>query len=136
MNTIVELELAEDMLCKIEEFSEANKLSFDEVVELAVKKLFVTGNKKYITPEDIQNVIASIDYNAIPDSTILLCVITLKNGAKVIGKNYGSIDPTRYNYEVAKEMSFKDAVEKIWELEGYLLRQQLYEKNLVSDCGN
>ena len=67
----------------------------------------------------------SESYHTFPDATVTVCLLTLRNGAKVIGHNYGAIDPSRQNWETGKQAARTMAVEKVWELEGYLLRERL-----------
>ena len=70
--------------------------------------------------------IVSEQYHVFEDTTVTVCCLNLINGAKVIGYNYGSIDPTQQNWELGKATARAMAVEKVWELEGYLLRQRLF----------
>ena len=78
-----------------------------------------------LTPADIDKAIVSESYHTFPDATVTVCLLTLRNGAKVIGHNYGAIDPSRQNWETGKQAARTMAVEKVWELEGYLLRERL-----------
>lgn len=78
-----------------------------------------------LTPAEIDKAIVSETYHTFPDTTVTVCLLTLRNGAKVIGHNYGAIDPTRQNWEMGKQAARAIAVEKVWELEGYLLRERL-----------
>lgn len=84
-----------------------------------------------LSPKDIDDVIIYEQYEVIGSSTITICTLTLRNGAKVVGHNYGSIDPSRQNWDIGRQEAKKKAVEKVWELEGYLLRQRLFEAGVV-----
>jgi hypothetical protein len=78
-----------------------------------------------LTPADINAaIVREIDY-AFPNTTVTVCLLTLRNGAKVIGHNYGAIDPSRHSAVIGRLEARKMAVEKVWELEGYLLRERL-----------
>lgn len=57
------------------------------------------------------------------------CIIILDNGFKVDGIS-ACIDPTRYNEQIGKECAYEEAYNKIWQLEGYLLKQGMYEQAL------
>lgn len=59
---------------------------------------------------------------------VTICIIILENGFKVEGTS-ACVDPSRYNEEIGQEEAYKNAFEKIWEKEGYLLKQQLHEAN-------
>lgn len=81
--------------------------------------------EKRVTPERIAEVIVSESVDYMPGTTITLCTLHLRNGTKVVGINYGAIDPARQNWEIGAQEARKQAVEKVWELEGYLLRERL-----------
>ena len=80
-----------------------------------------------LTPADIEAAIAGTDYHVFPGTTVTVCMLTLRNGAKTIGYNYGPIDPARQDWEQGKKAAHAMAVEKVWELEGYLLRERLHQ---------
>lgn len=76
-----------------------------------------------VTPERIEQVIENTDFYVFPGTTVTVCLLTLKNGAKVVGHNYGAIDATRQDWATGRFEARAMAVEKVWELEGYLLRE-------------
>lgn len=78
-----------------------------------------------VTEDMITAAIMHVDYLTLPDTQITVCAITLRNGAKVLGHNYGAIDPARQNWEQGRQAAYDMAREKIWELEGYALRERL-----------
>ena len=78
-----------------------------------------------VTQDMITAAIMHVDYLTLPDTQITVCAITLRNGAKVLGHNYGAIDPARHSWEQGRQAAYDMAREKIWELEGYALRERL-----------
>lgn len=78
-----------------------------------------------VTPERIEAVIAATDFYVFPGSTVTVCCLTLKNGAKVLGHNYGAIDTARQDWDGGRFEARAMAIEKVWELEGYALRERL-----------
>ena len=78
-----------------------------------------------VTQDMITAAIMHVDYLTLPDTQITVCAITLRNGAKVLGHNYGASDPARQNWEQGRQAAYDMAREKIWELEGYALRERL-----------
>ena len=78
-----------------------------------------------ITPERIEEVIVNTDFYVFPGTTVTVCCLTLKNGAKVVGHNYGAIDATRQDWATGRFEARAMAIEKVWELEGYVLRERL-----------
>ena len=78
-----------------------------------------------VTPDMITAAIVSSDFHVLPDTQITVCTITLRNGTKVLGYNYGAIDPARHSAERGLVDARAQAVEQIWPLLGYELRSKL-----------
>lgn len=91
-----------------------------------------------VTLEHIESLIVGEEYiNAAHDRynddpifqklyCLTLCVLVLKNGFTVTGES-ACASPENYNEDIGKRLARENAVRKIWQLEGYLLRQKLYE---------
>ncbi|MBH2008295.1 MAG: hypothetical protein I8H71_01210 [Xanthomonadaceae bacterium] len=92
-----------------------------------------------VTPQDIEGTISGeLFFTAgqaarglnLPhtDSTDLLtfCVLSLKNGFTVTGES-ACASPANFNAEIGRRIARENAVAKVWQLEGYLLRQRLHE---------
>jgi len=56
---------------------------------------------------------------------LTFCVLVLRNGFTVAGES-ACAHPARFNAELGKKYAREKAVEKIWQLEGYLLKEELY----------
>ena len=80
-----------------------------------------------LTPDDIDAVIASEQYHVFTGTTLTVCCLTLKNGFAVTGES-AAASPENFNEGVGKKIAHQKARDKIWALEGYLLRQRLYEE--------
>ncbi|WP_353144798.1 Gp49 family protein [Acinetobacter pragensis] len=67
------------------------------------------------------------DFGDVPEGLALLtiCVLRLSNGTKLVGINYGAIDPDQHDADLGRKEARADAVEKIWELLGFRLRDKL-----------
>lgn len=76
-----------------------------------------------VTKDSIEAKIAKVDYLVLPDSTVTLCNITLKNGYSVRGES-ACVDPRNFNLEIGKGLSYKQAFDRLWPLEGYLLAER------------
>lgn len=59
---------------------------------------------------------------------VTLCIIVLENGFKVEGVS-ACVDPANYNEDIGRSCAYENAFNKIWEVEGYLLRQAMWEKD-------
>lgn len=80
-----------------------------------------------ITPSSIDAIIKSKEFYVFPNSQLTVCCLTLENGFTVTGES-ACASPENFNQEIGETVAFKNAREKIWQLEGYLLKQYLYEK--------
>lgn len=76
-----------------------------------------------VTKDSIEAKILKIDYLVLPESTVTLCNITLKNGYSVRGES-ACVDPRNFNFEIGKGLAYKQAFDKLWPLEGYLLAER------------
>lgn len=63
----------------------------------------------------------------VPQSLSLLtfCVLVLRNGHRVVGINYGPVDPALFSAETAREQAREEAIRQVWPLLGYELRTKL-----------
>lgn len=57
---------------------------------------------------------------------LTFCVLVLKNGFTVSGES-ACASPENFNADLGQKIARANAVNKIWPLEGYLLRQKLSE---------
>lgn len=76
-----------------------------------------------VTKDSIEAKISKVDYLVLPDSTVTICNITLKNGYSVRGES-ACVDPRNFNVEIGKGLAYKQAFDKLWPLEGYLLAER------------
>lgn len=91
-------------------------------VEAAIATAGLTAPR--LTPNHIDSVIAAIDYWQPEGTTLTVCAITLKNGTCVIGES-ACVSPENFSVEIGRDIAFRNAREKIWCLEGYLLKDHL-----------
>ncbi|CBJ81935.1 Gene 66 protein [Xenorhabdus bovienii str. Jollieti] len=59
--------------------------------------------------------------------TLTFCVLTLKNGFTVTGES-ACASPENFDAEMGRKIARQNAVNKIWSLEGYLLKQKLHDE--------
>lgn len=79
-----------------------------------------------VTPDQLEQVIVSEQYHVFNGTTFTACLLTLKNGYTVIGES-ACASPENFNAELGRKISRENAKNKIWALEGYLLRSRLSE---------
>ena len=86
-------------------------------------------NAPRLTPELIDSVITLEDYYVFPNSMMTVCCLTLKNGFNVVGES-ACVSPENFNEEIGRKIARDSARNKIWELEGYLLKEKLFRGTL------
>lgn len=97
----------------------------EAAVETAIQSKGLTAPR--LTPVDIDAAIVSEQYHVFPGTTLTVCVLTLRNGFTVTGES-AAASPENFDEEVGRGIARKNAREKIWPLEGYLLRDRLHLK--------
>lgn len=60
-----------------------------------------------------------------PLNLLTFCIIVLRNGFTVTGES-ACVSPENFDAEVGRQVARQKAVEKIWPLMGYALREQLH----------
>lgn len=56
---------------------------------------------------------------------LTFCVLVLHNGTRIVGINYGAIDPAQHDAERGRRDAREDAIRQVWPLLGYALRERL-----------
>lgn len=81
-------------------------------------------NAPRLNPAHIDATIIAEQYYVFPGTTLTVCALTLKNGFHVVGES-AAASPENFDAEIGKKISRDNARNKIWALEGYLLRSRL-----------
>ena len=111
-----------------------------EVQEVKAEVVAVHGNQAVapngnrVTVESIDAKIKGITTYHLPGTTITIAVITMENGFTVTGKS-ACADPANFDLEIGKENAVNNAYDKIWMLEGYLLKERLFRDGLAQSEG-
>jgi hypothetical protein len=79
-----------------------------------------------LTPDKINAVIADKAFYTFPGTTTTICLITLENGYTTVGES-ACASPENFDQEIGEKLAFENARNKVWALEGYLLKQRLYQ---------
>lgn len=109
----------------------------DQAIEQQIQAKGKTAPR--ITPADIEANIAGCYYftagaaaqNAIPEhfqalDLLTFCVLVLRNGFTVTGES-ACASPENFDAEIGRNIARQNAVQKIWPLMGYALKQQLHD---------
>ena len=85
-------------------------------------------------PRITQEIIESrIDHGATAyyfHGTLTMCVLTMVNGFKVVGKA-APADDRNFDAEVGQRYAYEDAFRQLWQLEGYRLCEELHKAELM-----
>ena len=95
--------------------------SEDEIEsEIKAKRL----NATRLNPDMIDATIVSEMYHVFPGTTLTICAMTLRNGFIVTGES-AAASPANFDQAIGRKIARENARNKIWQLEGYLLRERL-----------
>lgn len=123
-------------------------MTTDQQIEQEIQAKGLTAPR--VTPADIEANIAAEHYftaadgaagamlsetgfaaggDEVPEALSLLtfCVLVLRNGFTVTGES-ACASPENFDAEVGRKIARQNAVAKVWPLLGFLLRQNLHEK--------
>lgn len=81
-------------------------------------------NAPRLNPQMIDETIVSESYHVFAGTTMTVCALTLRNGFIVIGES-AAASPQNFDAEIGRRIARENARNKIWALEGYLLRSKL-----------
>lgn len=94
----------------------------EEAIE---KKIQEKGlNAPRLTPAAIDAAIVKKQFHIFEDSLLTVCCLTLQNGFTVTGES-ACVSPENFDAEIGEKVAFDHARNKIWSLEGYLLKQRI-----------
>ena len=75
-----------------------------------------------VTIDDIKRKITKAEY--VRHGRMTFCVLTLQNGFLVTGES-SCVSEENYNQALGEKIAYDNAFDKVWLLEGYLLRERL-----------
>jgi hypothetical protein len=102
----------------------APRLTLKDIERVIVAEAYITGDAipVWCANEGLPN-------GHIPQSMecLTVCVLVLKNGFTVTGES-ACVSRENFNSELGRKAARQKAVDKIWALEGYLLKQELFDE--------
>lgn len=81
-------------------------------------------NAPRLSPAHIDAQIVGEAYHVFPGTTLTVCALTLRNAFHVTGES-AAASPENFDAELGRKIARDNARNKIWALEGYLLRSKL-----------
>jgi hypothetical protein len=98
-------------------------MTSDQEIETMIQEKGLTAPR--VTHAHITSKIESATYTTLPSGKVMVCELTLSNGFTVRGEA-AVVSKENFNEEVGRAVSYSNAFNKIWELEGYLLQERLH----------
>lgn len=81
-------------------------------------------NAPRLTPQHIDDSIVDEDYHVFEKTNLTVCCLTLRNGFTVTGES-ACASPENFDADIGRQIARRNARDKIWALEGYLLKERL-----------
>jgi hypothetical protein len=77
-----------------------------------------------LTTKYLNSLVDNVEY--VHQGLLTICTITLKNGFQLVGTS-ACVSKDNYNVQIGRNIAYENAFAKLWELEGYALKQRIYE---------
>lgn len=77
-----------------------------------------------VTPEKLRGLISEVRFIQ-PTGTLMICIVTLKNGFTVTGES-ACVSPENFRENIGRRVSYSNALDKLWPLEGYRMKEDAY----------
>lgn len=101
-------------------------LDFDNKIENELVALGADAPR--LKPESLELKIIEEKYIKLSER-MMICILILENGYEVIGES-SCIDPKNFDEGIGKQVSKQNAINKFWPIEGYLLKEKIYQESL------
>lgn len=109
---------------------EEGYVCIDSDIQDQIEKKGLNGPR--IKPSDVVDQINKIQW--VQEGVLTICIITMQNGFIVTGES-ACADPDNFDETVGKEVAKRNAMNKIWPLLGYALREKLFREDIHYDPG-
>ena len=97
----------------------------DQAIEQEIQSKGLTAPR--VTPQRIDEVCHKPPkFHVFQGTMLTVCCLELANGFTVTGES-ACASPENFNRELGEKIALQKAKQKVWALEGYLLRQRLSE---------
>jgi hypothetical protein len=106
-------------------------MTSDHDIEQEIQRLGLTAAPR-LTFADIEATIDHATYYRVEGKPMVVCCLHLRNGFTVTGEN-AAVSLENYSEKLGEQYAFEKARDKIWELEGYLLKEKLYRQALQKE---
>lgn len=81
--------------------------------------------KDHLTQNDIDAKIKDAKFTILEDGRTTICNLYLENGFTVRGES-SCVSEDNFNKDIGEQIALENAKNKVWELEGYLLAEDIH----------
>jgi len=97
-----------------QQFSPGPRVTKEQIEGLISAEYFTTADKAFAGAPTLEQM-----------SLLTICVLVLKNGFTILGKS-ACAAPENFDADIGMKIAREDAIDQVWQLEGYLLKQRLW----------
>lgn len=94
----------------------------DQQIEQEIQAKGLTAPR--VTPADLEAEVLADQFHVFPGTMLTVCCLTLRNGFTVTGES-ACASPENFDAELGRKIARQKAVEKLWPLLGFRLRDHL-----------
>lgn len=84
---------------------------------------------RYITGDKFDLAYCADDYKSCGSPQLTICILSLENGFTVTGES-ACASPENFDRIIGQKIAYENARNKIWQLEGYLLKEKLSKESV------
>lgn len=88
----------------------------------------IAQHRTKVSLSDMLGKINRADYVVMPDGRTTICQLTMENGYTVRGDS-ACVSIENFNKALGEKYAYEKAVDNLWQLEGYLLAEELYQRS-------
>ena len=81
--------------------------------------------KDHLIQSDIDAKIKDVKFTVLEDGRTTICNLYLENGFTVRGES-SCVSKDNFNKDIGEQIALENAKNKVWELEGYLLAEDIH----------
>lgn len=112
-----------DAIPAVQPTKEDTPMTSEAQLEQEIQEKGLTAPR--MTPDSIDAAIDGVLYHRFPNTNTIVCCICLKNGYTTVGYS-ACVSDENFDAVIGEKVAYEDARDKIWVLEGYLLKQKIY----------
>jgi hypothetical protein len=86
------------------------------------------GSAPKVILKDMLKKISYIEYHVFANR-LTVCIMTMHNGYIVTGES-SCVSKENYQQELGETYAYENALDKLWALEGYLMREMLHRQQI------